>query len=151
MFKLDWEKAGEPEIKLPTFIGSQRKLGNSRKTSTSVSSTVPKPLTLWIIINCGKLLKRWEYKTTLPAFWETCMWVKKQKSEPCMKQLIGSRLRREYNRAVCCHPVCLTYTLSTEECWAGWLTSWNQDRWEKHQQLQICGWYHSNGKKQRGT
>ena len=30
-----------------------------------------------------------------------------------------------------------------EKCWAGWVTSWNQDRWEKHQQHQICGWYHS--------
>ena len=76
--KLGLEKAGEPEIKLPTFIGSQRKLGNSRKTSTSVSSTVPKPLTLWIIINCGKLLKRWEYQTILHVSWETCMQVNKQ-------------------------------------------------------------------------
>ena len=37
------------------------------------------------------------------------MWVKKQQLEPCMEQLIGSRLRKEYNRAVCCHSVCLTY------------------------------------------
>ena len=41
------------------------------------------------------------------------MWVKKQQSEPYMEQLTGSRLRKEYDRAVCCHPVCLTYTLST--------------------------------------
>ena len=106
---------------------------------------------VWIMTNCGKLLKRWEYQTILPVFWETCMWIKKQQLDPCMEQLVASRLRKEFDRTVCCHPVCLTYTLSTEECWAGWLTSWNQDRWEKHQQLQICGWYHSNGKKQRGT
>ena len=31
------------------------------------------------------------------------------------------------------------------------MTSWNQDSWEKHQQPQICGWYHSNGRKQGGT
>jgi len=31
----------------------------------------------------------------------------------CMEQLIGSRLRKKYDRAVCCHPVCLIYTLST--------------------------------------
>ena len=41
--KLGLEKAEEPEIKLPTFTGSLRKLGNSRKTSTSVSLTTPKP------------------------------------------------------------------------------------------------------------
>ena len=41
------------------------------------------------------------------------MQVKKQKLEPCMKQLIGSNLRKEYDSAVSCPTVCLTYTLST--------------------------------------
>ena len=63
MSKLDLVKEVEPEIKLPTFTGSLRKLGNSKKTSSSVSSTTPKPLTVWIITNCGKFLKRWEYFT----------------------------------------------------------------------------------------
>ena len=67
MFKLGLEKEEEPEIKLPTFTGSQRKHGNFRKTSTSVSLTTLKPLTVWIITNCGKLLKRWEYLTILPV------------------------------------------------------------------------------------
>ena len=61
MSKLHLEKAEEPESKLPTFTESQRKQGNSRKTSTSVSSTTLKCLPVWIIINCGKFLKRWEY------------------------------------------------------------------------------------------
>ena len=61
MSKPGLEKAEEPEIKLPTFTGSLRKLGNSRKTSTSVSLTMPKSFTVWITINCGKLLK-WEWK-----------------------------------------------------------------------------------------
>ena len=43
------------------------KQGNSRKTSTSASLTMLKPLTEWIRINCGKFLKRWEYQTTLPV------------------------------------------------------------------------------------
>ena len=55
MFKLGLEKADEPETKLPTFAGSQRKQGNSRKTSTSVSLTTLKPSTVRIITNCGKL------------------------------------------------------------------------------------------------
>ena len=53
-FKLDLEKAEEPEIKLPTSIGSSKTLENFRKTSTSVSLTTLKPLTPWITINCGK-------------------------------------------------------------------------------------------------
>ena len=48
---------------LSTFTGSQRKQGNSRKTSTSVSSTTLKSLTVWVITNSGKLLERWEYQT----------------------------------------------------------------------------------------
>ena len=64
MFKLNLEKAEEPEIKLPKSVGSSKKLESSRKTSTSVLFTTPKPLTVWITINCGKFLKRWEYQTT---------------------------------------------------------------------------------------
>ena len=77
MYKLGLEKEEELDIKLPAFTGSYRKLRNFRKTSTSVSSTTSKPLILWIIINCGKLLKRWEYQTILTVSSETCMWVKK--------------------------------------------------------------------------
>ena len=67
MFKLDLEKAEEPEIKLPTSVGSQKKQENSRKTSISASSTTLKPLTVWIMTNCGKFLKSWEYQATLPV------------------------------------------------------------------------------------
>ena len=56
MFKLGLEKAEEPEIKLPTSAGSQKKQGNSRKTSTSVSLTALKTLTVWITTN-WKILK----------------------------------------------------------------------------------------------
>ena len=51
MFKLDLEKAEEPEIKLPTTIESQKKQENSTKTSTSASLTTLKPLTVWITTN----------------------------------------------------------------------------------------------------
>ena len=62
--KLDLEKAEEPEIKLPTSVGSLKKQESSRKTSTSALLTMRKPLTMWITRNCGKFLKRWEYQTT---------------------------------------------------------------------------------------
>ena len=50
MFKLDLEKAEEPEIKLPTSPGSSKKQESSRKTSTSALLTMPKPLTVWITV-----------------------------------------------------------------------------------------------------
>ena len=56
MYQLDLEKAEEPEIKLPISVGSQKKQGNSRRTSTSASLTTLKPLTVWITIN-WKILK----------------------------------------------------------------------------------------------
>ena len=57
MFKLDLEKAEEPEIKLPTSIGSSKKQESSRKTSTSALLITPKHLTVWITTNCGKFLE----------------------------------------------------------------------------------------------
>ena len=47
-------KAEEPEIKLPTSTGSLKKQESSRKPSISALLTMPKPLTVWITINCGK-------------------------------------------------------------------------------------------------
>ena len=141
MFKLVLEKAEEPEIKLPPSAGSWKKQESSRKTSISALLTLPKPLTVWITINCGKFWKRGEYQTTWPASWETYMRVKKQQLELCLEQLSGSGLKKEYNKFVYCHPVCLTYTQCTS--WEGWwVTNWNQDCREKYQQPQICGWYH---------
>ena len=46
------------------IIGEAREF--QKKTSTSIS-TMLKPLTMWIITNCGKLLKRWDYQTILPS------------------------------------------------------------------------------------
>ena len=91
MFKLVLEKAEEPEIKLPTSAGSSKKQENSRKTSVSALLTMPKPLTVWITINCGKLFKRWEYQTTWPASWETYMQVRKQELELDMEQQAGPK------------------------------------------------------------
>ena len=108
MYKLGLENTEEPKIKLPTFAGSQKEQENSRKTSTSVSLTMLKPLTMRIIKKCGKLLKRWEYQIILSVSRETCMWVKKQQLEP-YAELTGSKLEKEYNKAIYCHPVYLNY------------------------------------------
>ena len=53
MFKLNLEKAEEPEIKLPTSTGSSKKPESSRNTSISALLTMPKPLTVWITKNYG--------------------------------------------------------------------------------------------------
>ena len=81
MFKLDIEKSAEPEIKLPTSVGSSKKRESSRKTITSALLTMTKPLTVWLTTNWEKTIKRREYQTTLPASWEMCMQVKKQQLE----------------------------------------------------------------------
>ena len=58
--------------------------------------TMPKPLAVWITINCGKFWRRWEYQTTWPASWETCMQVRKQQLELDMEQQTGSKKEKEY-------------------------------------------------------
>ena len=75
------EKAEEQEIKLPASVGSSKKQKSSRKTSISALLTMPKPLIVWITINCGKFWKRWEYQTTYPASWEICVQVRKKQLE----------------------------------------------------------------------
>ena len=149
MFKLDLEKAEEPEIKLPTSVGSLKKQESSRKTSASALLTMPKPLTVWITINCGKFWERWEYQTTWPASWEIYMQVKKQQLELDVEEQTGSKKGKEYIKAVYCHPAYLTYMQSI---------SWETPGWRKHklesrlnQSPQICRWHHPYGRKWRRT
>ena len=113
-------------------------ISEKKKKNTSASLTMLKPLTVWITTNCGKFFKRWEYQTSLLVSWETCMQDKKQQFELDLKQQTGSKLGKEYIKAVYCHPAYLTDMQSTSwKCWAGWITSWNQDCWKKYQP-QIC-------------
>ena len=62
--------------------------------------------------NLWKILKRWEYQTTCPVSWEIYMQVRTQQLEPDMEQQSGSKLGKEYVKAVYCHPAYLTSTLS---------------------------------------
>ena len=121
IYKLDLEKSEEPEINIHWIIKKAREF--QKKTSTSVSLTMLKPLTVWITTKCGKILKRWEYQTTLPVYWETCMQDKKQQLVPEIEQTTGSKLGKEYVKAVSCHPAYLTYMQST---------SWETLGWKKH-------------------
>ena len=103
------------------------------QTATSASLMMLKPLTLWITTDCGKLLKSWEYHTTLPVCCELCMQVKKQQLETDMEQQLGSKLGNEYIKAVYWHPTYLTYMQATLcKCQARWIIKWNhklESRW----------------------
>ena len=68
-----------------------------------------------------KILKEWEYQTTLPASGETCMQVKKQQLQPDMEQQTGSKLGKEHIKTVYCHPNYLTYMWSTSCEVPGWM------------------------------
>ena len=123
MFKLVLEKAEEPEIKLPTSAGSSKKQESSRKTSISVLLSMPKPLTMWITINWKILIKMGIPDHLTWNCWETCTHIKNQQLEPDMEQQTGSKLGKEYVKAVYCHPAYLTSMQST---------SWETLGWKKH-------------------
>ena len=80
MFKLDLEKAEEPDIKLPTSVGSS-KSEEFQKNIYFCFIDYAKAFDCVDHINCGKFWKRWEYQTTWPASWEIGMQVKKQQLE----------------------------------------------------------------------
>ena len=86
MFKLDLEKAEEPEIKLPKSVGSLKKQESSRKNVYFCFIDYAKAFDcvdhnkLWKI----PILKKWENQTIWPASWESCIQVKKQQLEPDM-------------------------------------------------------------------
>ena len=122
MHKLDLEKAEEPEIKWPRSVGSQKKLENLRKTSTSASLTTLKPFDcvdhnkLWEII---KEIGIPDHLTCLPQ--KTCMQVRKQQLEPDIEQQTGIKLGKEYVKAVYCHTTYLTYIQNTSCDMPGWM------------------------------
>ena len=83
--------------------------------------------------NWGRFLKRWEYQTTLPASWETCMQVKKQQLELDMEQWIHSKSRGVHQDCIL-SPCLLNFYVDTScKCRTEWSTNWNQDCWEKYQ------------------
>ena len=84
MFKLDLEKAEEPEIKLPTSTGSSKKQESSRKNIYLCFIDYAKAFDCVDHNKLWTILHRWEY--TLPASWEICMQVRKQQLEVDMEQ-----------------------------------------------------------------
>ena len=115
------EKAEEPKIRLPTYVGSSKKQESSRKISISALLIKPKPLTVWITTNCGKLFNKWDDQTTSPASWEICVKVKKQQLELDMEQQTGSKSEKEYLKAASCHPAYVTSGQSTSCKMLSWM------------------------------
>ena len=129
IFKLDLEKAEEPEIKLPTSVGSSKKKENTRETSTSALLIIPKPLTLWITTN-WKILQEMGIPDHLTCLLRN-LYADQEATEPDMEQWTDSKLGKEYVKAVYCHPAYLTYMQSISCEMPS--TSWNQDCWKKYQ------------------
>ena len=80
----------EPEIKLPTSVGSSKKW-EFQKNIHFHFIEYAKAFDYVDHNKLGKFLKRWEYQTTWPASWEICMQVKKQQLELDMEQQTGSK------------------------------------------------------------
>ena len=99
-YKLDLEKTWTID-QIANIRWIREKVREFQKTSTSASLTMLKALcgTQWTVENC----ERWDYQTTWPASWEICMQVRKQQLELDMEQSTGSKVGKEYIKAVYCH------------------------------------------------
>ena len=117
---------GTRDQKLPT---SSKKQENSRKTSTSASLTTLKSVTVCITTN-WKILQEMGIPDHLNCLLKN-LYAGQEALD--MEQWTGSKLGKEYIKAVYCHPAYLTYMQSTSCEMPGWSTSWNQDYWERYQ------------------
>ena len=98
MFKLDWEKAGEPEIKLSTSIGSLKKTSEFQKNINFFFIDYGKAFDCVDHSKLWNILKEMGIADTWSACWEICMQVKKQQLEPDMEQQTGSNQERNMSR-----------------------------------------------------
>ena len=123
MFKLDLEKPEETRVQIANILLDHKK--SKRVPEKHLFLLYWLCQSLWL---CGsqqtwKFWKRWEHQTTLPVSWDICMQVRKQQLKLDMEPQTGSRLGKEYVKAVYCHPAYLSYMQST---------SWETLGWKKH-------------------
>ena len=149
MYKLGLEKADEPEIKSPTSGGSQKKQENSKKTSTSASVIMLKPLTVWITTNHGKFLDMGilDLLTCL----QRILYAGQEVTELDVEQQTGSKLGKEYIRAVYCHPAYLIYMQRTSCKMPGWMKHTLESRLLREISITSDMQLTSYGRKWRGT
>ena len=120
MFKLDLDKAEEPEIKLPISTESLKKQESSRETSTSALLTMPKPLTVWIT-KLWKILKEMGIPYHLTCLLKNLYAGQEATVKTGYEQQTGSKLGKEYVKAVYCLPAYLTSVQSTPWEMPGWM------------------------------
>ena len=144
MYKLGLEKAEESEIKLPTSVGSQRKQVNSRKIFTFVSMTTWKPLTVLMTTNHGKFLKEMGISDHLTLLMIN-LYVDEEATVRTLHgtvnwSIMGKGEWQGYILSFCLFNFYAEYIMKSldESHQSGWMPSWNQDCWDKYQQLQIC-------------
>ena len=101
----------EPEINCQFSTGSSKKQGSSRKTSTSALLTTPKPLIVWIPTNCDSSRDGNTRPPDLPLEKSVCR--SRSKVRTRNEQQTGSKLGKEYVKAVYCQPAYLTYMQRT--------------------------------------
>ena len=111
MFKLELEKAEEPEIKLTASAGSSKKQGSARKISTAALLTMPKLLTVWITTNCGKFLEMGT-PDHLTCLLRNLYAGQEAQLQLNMEQQTGSKSGKEYVKAAYCNPAYLSFILS---------------------------------------
>ena len=112
MFRLDLEKAEEPEIKLPTSAGSWKKQESSRKMSTSALLTMPKPLTVWSTTN-WKIVKQMEIPDHLTCLLRNLYAGQEVTVRTGHETTDWFQVGKEYVKAIYCHPAYLTYMQNT--------------------------------------
>ena len=102
MFKLDLDKAEEPEIKLSTSAGSSKKQESSRQTSTFALLAMPKPFTVWTTTN-WEILKEMGITDHLTCLLRNLYASQEATVRTGREQWTGSKLGKKYVRAVYCH------------------------------------------------
>ena len=112
MFKLDLEKAEEPEIKLPTPTRSLKKQESSRKTFTSALFTRPKPLTMWITTN-WKILQEMGIPDHLTCLLRNVYAGQEATVRNGHETTDWFQIRKGVHQAVYCHPAYVTSMQST--------------------------------------
>ena len=146
MYKLDFKRAEEPEIKLPTSIGSQRKQENSSKIICFIDFSKAFDSVdhnkLW------KILKELGILDYLACLLRNQYAGQESTVRTNMEQQTVSKLGKVYVKAVYCHPAYLTSMQSTSGKMPGWMNHKLESILPgKYQQPQICRWHHSNGRK----
>ena len=131
MFKLDLEKAEEPDIKLPTSVGSSKKQGDFQKNIYFCFIDYAKTFDCVDHNNLWKILKEIGIADHLTCLLRNLY----AGQEATVRTRHGKTDWFQISKGfVCCHPLYLTYSrVHHEKRWAGWSTSWNQDCWEKYQ------------------